>query len=239
MSPWDQSALFGSLFVTGLAGSLHCVGMCGPILLAFHRAVGRGAGGTERSAGGLRFFAYHAGRLWTYAMLGLAAGWAGLGLREKSALLGWQRPLSVALSAVVILAGAAALGLIPGLRLDFSFGGCGVHRGGRLRGLLVDPRLAARLVLGAVMGLLPCGLVYAMLLVVASLPHPLMSALGMLAFGAGTLPALSAVVLGSQAAPAWLRAQGSRITALLVVVVGIFMLARALLVEPGMPHAGH
>lgn len=234
MSPWDLSAVFGSLFVAGLAGSLHCVGMCGPILLAFHQAMGHGAGGGEK----LQFLAYHAGRLWTYAMLGLAAGWAGHELRQ--AFLGWQRPLSVGTSAVVIVAGVAALGLIPGLRLDLSLGGCGFHGdGGWLRGILRDPRTASRLVVGAVMGLLPCGLVYAMLVVVSSLPSPLASALGMLAFGAGTLPALSAVVLGSRIAPPWLRARGSRIAALLVVGVGLFMLARSILVEPGMAHAGH
>lgn len=237
MPSWDQYALFGSLFVTGLAGSLHCLGMCGPILLAFHQAVGRGA---EGGRGGLQFFAYHAGRLWTYAVLGLLAGWAGLGLREHSALIGWQRPLSVALSAVVILAGLAALGWIPGLHLHFSLAGCGFHEGGgKLRGLLRDPRPAVRVVLGAAMGLLPCGLVYAMLVAVSSLPSPLASALGMLAFGAGTLPALSALVLGGQNAPRWLRAQGGRVAAFLVVGVGIFMLARALLVEPGVAHAGH
>ncbi|MCE9592351.1 MAG: sulfite exporter TauE/SafE family protein [Planctomycetes bacterium] len=45
------------------------------------------------------------------------------------------------------------------------------------------------------MGLLPCGLVYAMLAVVATLPHPLLSASGMVVFGLGTLPALIAVLL--------------------------------------------
>ncbi len=89
------------------------------------------------------------------------------------------------------------------------------------------------------MGLLPCGMVYAMLLVTSTLASPLHSALGMVCFGAGTLPALSAVVLGSRAAPAWLRARGTRIAAGLLVAMGVFMLARALLVTPGaaMAHA--
>ena len=62
-----------------------------------------------------------------------------------------------------------------------------------------------RFLLGAVMGLLPCGLVYAVLLLVMTLPSPLHSALGMLCFGAGTIPALTALMLGGGALPGWLR----------------------------------
>lgn len=234
MPHWDQSALYGSLFVTGLAGSLHCLGMCGPILIAFHQAVDRGS-----APGRLSFLSCHAGRLWTYALLGFLAGWAGLELREQTAYLGWQRAFSVAVSVVVIFFGAVALGLVPGLKLGFSLNGCGLHRPGFLAALVRDPRLPTRLLLGAVMGLLPCGMVYAMLVVVSSLESPLESALGMLVFGAGTLPALSALVLGSRMAPKWLRAHGPRVAALLLIGVGVFMLLRALVVEPGMAHSGH
>ncbi len=240
----DQSALFGSLFLTGLAGSLHCIGMCGPILLAFSQALS--AGGARPGFWRPDFFYYHAGRLWTYGLLGFLAGWAGFELREGSAYLGWQQVFSVVLAGLVIVSGVAALGVIPGLRLDLSLPGCGMAdtRAGRPQGwlstLLREPRHVARLLLGAVMGFLPCGLVYAMLLVVASLPSPLHSALGMVCFGAGTLPALTAVVLGSRAAPRWLRAHGTRIAAVLLIVMGLFMLARALLVSPSAhAHGGH
>ena len=226
-----QSALYGTFFLTGLAGSLHCVGMCGPILLAFNKVLGDGSGRWG-------FFSYHAGRVWTYAMLGLAAGWAGSALRAESAYLGWQRPFSVAVSVLVIASGVAALGWIPGLRLDFVMSDCGARSLGQRRwlsGLFQERRPTARLLLGAVMGLLPCGMVYAMLMVVSSLPNPLASALGMLCFGAGTLPALTAVVLGSRAMPNWLRNQGTRLAAVLLIGIGLFMMARALLV----PVEGH
>lgn len=55
----------------------------------------------------------------------------------------------------------------------------------------------------------------------------------MLSFGAGTLPALSAVVVGSRLLPARLRAQGTRLVAVLLVVTGLFMLGRSLAVLPG------
>ncbi len=234
MSLLDQGALFGSLFVTGLAGSLHCVGMCGPILVAFSQALGS-ANPSPRRFWQPDFFYYHAGRLWTYGLLGFLAGWAGLELRQGSAWLGAQRSFSVLFSVLVILSGVVALGLVPRLRLDAVVTGCAVAASRRpwLAALLREPRRVARLLLGAVMGFLPCGLVYSLLLVVSTLPSPLHSALGMVCFGAGTLPALTAVVLGSRAAPRWLRAQGTRIAAALLIAMGLFMLARALLVSPG------
>ncbi len=231
MSAAGQGALLASLFLTGLAGSLHCVGMCGPILLGF---LGSGVGGRSR----IDFAYYHAGRLWTYGLLGFVAGWIGSGFLQESAILGWQRPLSVLAAVLVIAGGAVALGWIPGLRLDLSPpGACRPSTGGRawLATLVRDPRHIARLLLGAVMGLLPCGLVYAAILVAATLQNPLYSAAGMLLFGLGTLPALSAVVLGSWLAPRWLRAGGTRLAAVCLIGTGVVMLARALWVSP----AGH
>ena len=234
-----------SLFLTGLAGSLHCVGMCGPLLLGFSHVTGAGPGARPR----LDFAYYHAGRLWTYGMLGLLAGWAGSGLREGSMHFGWQRPLAILISMLVIGSGVAALGLIPGLRFELSSPGACLKPTRKilpfsdavsrwLESFLHEPRRGGRLLLGAIMGLLPCGLVYTVLLIAATLPTPLHSAVGMVCFGAGTLPALSAVVLAGRLAPPWLRAHGTRLAALMLVGIGLFMLARSLLV-PMAAHGAH
>ncbi len=229
-------AVLLTLFLTGLAGSLHCVGMCGPLLLGFSRVLDAGAGRPRRD------FAYdHAGRLWTYGRLGLLAGWAGAELRAGSIELGWQRPLAILISVLVIASGAAALGWIPGLRFELSSPGTclkPLRPGSVLSSLLREPRRSGRLLLGAVMGLLPCGLVYTALLIAAALPTPLHSALAMVCFGVGTLPALSALVLAGRLAPAWLRAAGTRLAAALLVGIGLFMLARSLWV-PLEGHAMH
>lgn len=215
-------ALYASLFLTGLAGSLHCVGMCGPILLGLHREMGAVRGGA-----GLGFLYYHAGRLWTYGILGFAAAWAG---SELAGHLGWQQPLAVLASLAVIVSGAAALGWIPGLRLRLTAPAACASTARRpwLAALVHEPRPSAKLLLGAIMGLLPCGLVYAALAVAATLPGPAHGALAMLAFGAGTLPALSALVLAGRLWPRRLRLHGTRAAALLLLGVGLFMLARAL-----------
>lgn len=235
--PLSTLAIYGSLLLAGLAGSLHCVGMCGPILLAFSRVFDP-AGRRPLVSD---FFWYHTGRLWTYALLGFVAGWLGHGLRNGSALLGWQRPLAFSLAVGVVLSGLLLAGLLPGVRVDALVGDCALARFRErpwFRALLAAPGPLPRLLLGAAMGLLPCGLVYAMLVVVAALPGPLASAGGMLAFGLGTLPALSAVLLAGRLIPRALRVHGTRVAAFVLVAVGCFMLARTLLVSPG-AHPGH
>ncbi len=228
-----HTAIYGSLFLAGLAGSLHCVGMCGPILLGFSQSL--------KSGSRLDFLLYHAGRLWTYGLLGFLAGWAGWELRAGTGTLVGQRGFAIFASVLVILAGILSSGLVPGLRLRLDLGGCGFQTARKRRwltGLVREPRLTARLLLGAVMGFLPCGLVYAVLVMAATLPTPLHSAVAMLCFGLGTLPALSALVLGAHLIPARLRAHSTRLVAALLVGTGLFMLVRALWTMPGHEH-GH
>lgn len=230
--------IYLSLLAAGLAGSLHCVGMCGPILLGFSQVFEQGGTSSLRRD----FACYHAGRIWMYATLGFAAGLLGTGLRHGSAVLGWQRWAAVAISALVVLAGVGLLGLIPGLKVEQAVS-CGVKRFGKhpwFASLLHGRGAMPRLLLGATMGLLPCGLVYAMLVVVAALPSPWHAALGMIVFGLGTLPSLTAVIgtsswlrskMDHTRWTTWIRSQGSRIAAVMLILTGAWMMARTL-----MPH---
>jgi sulfite exporter TauE/SafE len=220
-----------TLLVTGLAGSLHCVGMCGPILLAFQRVFD----GTRAGASGWRalardFVPYHAGRIWTYGMLGLVAGIAGQGVRSSALRHGWQRPAGFVLGGLVVLAGLVMLGALPAPRLDAVLGGCGLSRLRRhawFASLLERPGAGARLLLGVTMGLLPCGLVWGALLVAAALPTPLHAAAGMLVFGVGTLPSLTGVLLAGRFGGGRLRRHGPRLAAVTLLLAGCFMLWRA------------
>lgn len=239
-------ATYGSLLLAGLAGSLHCVGMCGPILLGFDRAFERVRLSVEGSPLGrssvvlLEFGWYHLGRLWTYGLLGLAAGFAGEALRASGAWLGWQRPVAIGLAAAVILCGLLLCGVVPGVRLERVLGaegGCRRWAGWRWFDVLVQGRgPGPRLLLGAVMGLLPCGLVYAMLVAVAALPHPVYAAAGMITFGIGTLPSLSAVLLASRSLPAWIRSHGTTLAGLALIAAGVWMMGRTLAVSSQSGH---
>jgi len=230
------SAAYASLLLAGLAGSLHCIGMCGPILVAFSQVFGASENRLQRRFGLPHDFVfYHAGRVWTYALMGVLVGLAGQGLRGSAWLAGWQRGTSLVLASGVVLSGLALVGIVPVPSLDRVLGACGLGRlHGRawFAGLVRTPGATARLLLGALMGFLPCGLVYAALVLAATLPTPLHAGLGMLVFGLGTIPALSAVLLAGRLAPAWLRLHGTRLVGVAMIAIGCLMLARALVVSP-------
>ena len=98
---------WGVAFGLGLASSLHCSQMCGPLVIA--------AGATGGGAAG--HFAYNAGRIATYCLLGMAAGAAGSGAALLAALPGLERWVALASGVLLVLAGVWMLGLIPQRRL--------------------------------------------------------------------------------------------------------------------------
>jgi len=213
------------LFLAGLAGSLHCVGMCGPLLIAF------GSPSKKGWMGWPGLLACHAGRLWTYGLLGLLAGLTGAELRQSAELLGWQRPLAILAGLGVILTGFATLGWLPGSRSN-GLPACLAPVGGWFGALRRESNPAARLLLGSIMGFMPCGLVYAALLIAATLPSPLASALGMVCFGMGTLPALSGTAWVGRLLPLGWRRHSPRLAAAVLLVTGFVMLGRGMWVEP-------
>ena len=243
--PVNLLAIYTALLTAGIAASLHCIGMCGPILLGFAEVFNRtpltidgqpasndGLVQPRRSLAG-DFACYHFGRIWTYAMLGFGAGLFGQGIRDSGAYLGWQFPLSIVISATVIVSGVILLGVLPIGKVNAWLSGCGAEEltGKKWLVKLIHHRgRVARLLLGAVMGLLPCGMVYAVLLVVAAMPTPLHSATGMIIFGIGTLPSLTSVLLTPRLVPRRYRTYGSRVVAAMIIMAGSCMMARTWIV---------
>lgn len=174
-------------FSAGLAGSGHCLGMCGGIVSALalsHRNSG--------AAGRFMYnLLYHAGRIGTYGVLGLAAG-----LAVRAGMVDTLRPhvrwlflaanLFVAAIGIFTAVGVRALGISA---LDGS--GWGFIKG-RLARLRACSSVLAAVPAGLLMGLLPCGLVYGVLIAAATSGSALKGGGMMLAFGCGTLPALLA-----------------------------------------------
>lgn len=244
-----MTTTYVGLLVMALAGSLHCVGMCGPILVGFSQAferakltvAGKPVARRWRTAA-WEMTCYHAGRIWTYALLGLLAGWLGEGIRHGSDLMGWHRAAGVTISGAIILSGVMLLGVVPGVKLDALLSGCAFGKWGAARWfqmLLASRGMAPRLLLGAIMGFLPCGFVYGMLVVVATLPTPWHAALGMVVFGIGTLPALTAVLVTTRLVPVRLRANGTRLVAVILVLLGAWMMTRSLWVHDHGEHMDH
>ena len=167
--------------------------------------------------------AYFFGKTLTYAAFGAVAGVAGLALRE--ALGGVGGVLGVGLGLVLVALGLGLCGVAwgrggaPGARLAARLGPA-VGR------LVASGRPGALVGLGALNGLLPCGLVYGMLAVAAQSGGAGRGALVMAVFGAATVPALALTgALGARLRPArrvWMqRAAGA-----LVVAMGLLTVAR-------------
>jgi sulfite exporter TauE/SafE len=199
--------------VLGLAGSVHCTAMCGPLVAV-------------ASPRGWHAALYHGGRVAAYIVIGLAAGALGGG----AVAAGLGRWLAVAVAALLLFHAAAEwrlLGRRNGVgRLARPIAALARDAG---RWARRQPRLAPFL-LGAANGLLPCGLVYAAATAAAGLGSALTGALMMAAFGAGTTPLLagvgaSAAALGARFPPRWRRAAPAALVAIaaLIAVRGLAM----------------
>ncbi|TDV67899.1 sulfite exporter TauE/SafE family protein [Pseudomonas sp. LP_7_YM] len=207
-----------SALILGLLGGGHCLGMCGGLMGALTLAIPR----EQRSRRFRLLLAYNLGRIFSYACAGLLIG-----------LLGWAVANSPGAMALRVI--AALLLICMGLYLAGWWSGLTRIEGlGRWLWRYLQPvasrllpvsNLPRALLLGAVWGWLPCGLVYSTLLWAASQGNALSSALLMLAFGVGTWPVLLATGLAAERTTALLRKRGVRITGgLLVMLFGLWTL---------------
>lgn len=187
--------LLFSAFFTGLAGSAHCIGMCGGIstTLGLH------------SKNPTHALVYHGGRLLSYTLLGVLLGiiLPLFGIHPAMANWGiWLRRLTSLLIALI------------GLQqfLNYNFWWLIEKYGQRLwkplspvlRQFMPVKTTSDAFILGTLWGLLPCGLIYGALSVAITTANPLISAVIMFCFGLGTLPAMLGIMLASKQVGQWL-----------------------------------
>lgn len=216
-------------FLGGLAGSLHCVGMCG----AFPLALGGVSSGRWR-----RQALYNLGRVNTLVFIGAASGAAGAALVATGPVVLAERLLAVVAGSLMVLVGLEML--LPFTFLT-RFGAALAHvTVGRMLASVVRSRSAAApLALGVFNAFLPCQLIYAFAAQSAGTASVAAGMTTMLAFGLGTVPAMLAVgVVPGLVHPA-LRARLARVVAVLVVLFGAFTVLRGLELLPHALHALH
>jgi len=220
-------------FVTGLVGSVHCVGMCGGIVASL--AWQRGAPtpsipirAITATSGIARQMAFNGGRIVTYAALGaLAGGVSAAGIAIGGGYI-LRESLYLAAQLLMILLGVHLSGLLQPL--------AALERGGARLWKKVQP-LAAQLLpvespprafaLGTLWGCLPCGMIYSMLLTAMTAGSPAGGAAVMLAFGLGTMPALLLLGSAAESGAAILRKPAVRMAAgALIICLGLFGLMR-------------
>lgn len=209
--------LFSAL-ILGLLSSLHCIGMCGPIAMMLP---------LDRSNEAKRItqlMLYHAGRLFSYGMLGVIFGVLGKGFY----VAGLQQQLSILAGILMI-----AIAMIPErtfAKYNFSKP---IYRiiskvksslGSRLR----QKSNKAFFMVGLFNGLLPCGLVYAALFGALTMQGELYGGLYMILYGAGTIPMMSLVVLTGGMISAPMRERLNKIVPYAMVFMGMLFIVRGM-----------
>ncbi|TXF91033.1 sulfite exporter TauE/SafE family protein [Neolewinella aurantiaca] len=198
-------------FSLGLTGSLHCVGMCGPLMLA------AGNGNRWQSA-----FAYQSGRILVYVLLGSLLGAFGLGMRL------WNAQSMIALVSGALLIAFALLRLDPGNMLQRlpAYARFQIALRAKISGFLGKRGVSGQFILGCCNGLLPCGLVYLAVIGAANTSGPLAGAGFMLAFGLGTLPLLTATIYAGRRLFRLDAARLAAATPILMTIAGLLLLYR-------------
>src|ERR1700693_5589153 len=239
------------IFVSGLLLSFHCVGMCGGfVALLAVRPVGSLVPVTGLSAslaGSWRSVlpeqvVFNLGRLATYALLGAAAGGLGAAGTASSRTGRLQGGLMLAAGIFIFSSGLALSGLLRHWSLFRN-----VTAAPRpwlahcIELVLRLPRAARAVPLGMLWGFLPCGLIYAMLARAASTASTTEGALVMLAFGAGTIPALLLVAFFAGAFSLALREKMVRLSGAFLALIGVWTFYRGIawLVDPGKLSSAH
>jgi sulfite exporter TauE/SafE len=214
-------------FIVGLIGSLHCLGMCGPLIVAYSlqlSGTGTAAVRAGVKAGMWHHFVFHAGRLATYGFLGaLAAGifyLANLTLFFKQ----FRGGLTLVGGVLMILLGLVLLKVFP--LPCFLMRLCG-EKGivGRVSSasLLRGKQLTSKIGLGVATGFLPCGLSWAMIAKAAATQNIPLGFLTMVAFGLGTVPVLFLTGVTASFISVRTRLLGERIAALSVILMGLIL----------------
>jgi sulfite exporter TauE/SafE len=214
-----MSLELGLIFILGLVSSLHCVQMCGPIVLAFSLPL------SHREALRAQVH-YNAGRILTYAALGALAGTLGGGIGLLGRLAGLASGARVFAGSAMIVAGILTIGLVPSNNLvTIQKQGVTKRFSQFLGRRLLAPK--GKFTLGLTLGFLPCGLVYAALLKAVDSGSALAGALTMLAFGAGTAVALLTIGAASSFVrfPRW----SNRLAAVSMLLAGALLVWRGLM----------
>lgn len=198
----------------GLIGSLHCLGMCGPIVLALPDARRRTRLHTFTAK-----LIYNVGRVATYVTLGLVAGALGHKL-EIGTAQGW---LSILLGVAIII-GVIRVKWFPARP------GTGTSKAWKavMAFLLRQKSYPALFGIGLCNGLLPCGLVYVALAGAMATGTATSGAVFMALFGLGTTPAMLTVALAKNAIPLKFHATIRKTIPIAALLFGLLLVLRGL-----------
>ncbi|MGV4461664.1 sulfite exporter TauE/SafE family protein [Ornithobacterium rhinotracheale] len=212
-----------SALVLGLANSLHCVGMCGPIAFSL------GLSQEKNVAFYTKNLLYQLGRVTTYTSLGVLVGLVGKGI----SLAGFHGKISIAMGFLMIIYALLPKKTIAKVE---SFGNTSrflMQVKSKLGEFIKKRSYFSLYITGILNGLLPCGAVYVALIAAIAAGSVAKSAMFMALFGLGTIPLMFLAVFLGASLNLPLRNKLNKILPYLIILVGILFIIRGL--ELGIP----
>lgn len=199
----------------GFAGSLHCVGMCGPLALSlpYNKQTGPG------KLSGIML--YNAGRISSYAALGGVTGIIG----SQLSTFGLQQVFSIAVGSFLLIFYTLSLRKKkPNSNHTY------LYR--KLQQVIISnmqrPTASGMVITGAANGLLPCGTVYLAIAAATAAGTVGGAMLFMLAFGAGTIPLMAGISLTGLFIRPGFRQAARKITPYVALVMAALLIIRGL-----------
>ena len=226
-----SGVVFG-VFASSLLGSVHCAGMCGPLVASYAGMPGADVAWRRRA---IAHGTYSAGRLAAYAAAGAMAGAFGSAIDRAGAWAGVSRAAAIVSGALIALWGLHALLAARGFPVP-RLSAPGFWRralGLVLRAASPNPPWLRAAILGLGSALLPCGWLYAFVATAGGSGSALGGALVMTVFWTGTLPVMLALGEGVRTLSGPLRRHVPAACAVVVMLLGLMtILGRAPLGPP-------
>ena len=210
------------IFIGGLLGSSHCVGMCG----GFALTLGANSGGVRENLP--RQLVYSLGRVLTYSLAGAVAGYGGFKLvRGLPQFVHVQAGLAILAGVLLVVQGLWSAGVLPRVRIGKAAGPSCLALG-PFAALLRSRQWTHVFVAGVCTAFLPCGLVYAFLALASSSGDLLGGLLRMGLFGLGTVPLMVLTGIGGNALNLAARRHAWRLAGWCVALTGVLSIWRGI-----------
>ena len=206
-------------FLMGLIGSVHCIGMCGPLVMALPIS------DQSNFKKWVSILLYHFGKISSYTVLGILFGLFGSSLP----LYGVQENLSIVMGSIMLLYVLYVIVIKSKWSLPFFQSNIVYTLIVKKMGALFKSKNSSSFYLiGFLNGLLPCGMVYVALTSAIATQSVLQGGMIMAFFGIGTMPALIMVAIGGQYMGRTVRAKLQALLPVFIFSMGILLILRGL-----------